>query len=215
MRPIRKAEHIVYKGPGVKAFKFGNQTIILKAVPPSKVRRFVPKKFITADMWKDMLKKIPPKPKMKAKAKEKRPDMKEVILRAEKTIRIATRDTLEEYCREYCKEGLPGKKHKPRKLKPKDHSSALHMARKRDANEIAKTGMKKANYYVSTNRFEVWNTKYTVGDPKSMFAQFASYTIRIGDDGMDTLPEPTFEEIEVASTINVPTEDEDDDDDDY
>lgn len=209
LRPVRKAEHIVYKGPGVKSFRFGNQTIVLKPVPHNKIRRFVPKKLMTPDMWRDMLKKAPPKAIVKAKAKEKRAPMKDIVLRAEKTIRIAQRDTLEDYCKEFCKEGLPGKKNKSKRVKTKIHQTVHGPARVVIPGK-SKTGAKKVNFTVTIKRFEEYSQNITLGDPKAMYGQCASYTISLGGGEIMEVPEPTFEEIEVEGTINVPTEDEED-----
>jgi len=210
-RPVRKAEHIVYKGPGVKSFRFGNQTVILKPIPPVKSRRFVAKKLMSPDMWREMLKKAPPKVQMKPKEKEKRAAMKEIVLKAEKTIKIANRESLEDYCKEYCKEGLPGKKHKPRKIKSKLHESALATAIiGAGKTPKPKKAPKKINFTVSMSRFEHYESEFTIGDPASMNSgPFAAYTFWVDGDGMVEMPEPSFDEIIVGATINIANDDED------
>jgi len=210
-RPVRKAEHFVYKGPGIKSFKFGGQLVVLKPIPPKKTKRFVAKQLISPDMWKEMLKKTPQKEIIKPKPKKERAKMKEVVLRAEKTIKIAMRESLEDYCKEYCKEGLPGKKHKPRKIKAKVHQSQLAQAKIGTGGPKEKKAGKKAHFTVTTSRYEHIEHEVTIGDPKSMMnGPFTSYTLCKGGDGMVELPEPSFDELIVEATIQLPNEDDED-----
>jgi len=156
-----------------------------------------------------MLKKTQQKEIKKVQAKKERAKMKEVVLRAEKTIKIAMRESLEDYCKEYCKAGLPGKKHKPRKIKPKIHRSELGEARSGEAGK-EKKGAKKAHFTVTTSRYERIDHEVTIGDPKSMMnGPYTSYTLMKGGDGMVEMPEPTFDEYVVEATIQLPSEEED------
>jgi len=215
--PIKKADHLVHGPPGVKSYKFAGEIITLKAIPVQRIRRFVPKKLISPEMWRSMLKKTQQKAVVKAKEiKKERPAMKEIVLKAEKTIRIAQRDTLENYCNEFCKSGLPGKKYKPRKIsRAKLHRSELKQAKYNLPGAGSKTAAKKVYYNIFTHRFEVYDSSVTIGDPKTMYAQFACFTLRLGDGPIEEMPEPTFEEVEVVTTINIPCDvyyNEDDED---
>jgi len=208
-RPVRKAEHCVYKGPGVKSFKFGGQLVVLKPIPPKKSKRFEAKKLISPSMWKDMLKKTLQKEIKKVQPKKERAKMKEVVLRAEKTIKIALRESLEDYCKEFCKEGLPGKKHKPRKIKAKMHRSELAQAKLGTGGPKEKKAAKNLNFTVHTSRYEHIDHEVTIGDPKSMMnGPYTSYTMMKSGDGIVELPPPSFEELVVEMTVQLPCEDD-------
>jgi len=209
-RPVRKAEHAVFKGPGIKSFQFGGQLVVLKPIPPKKTKRFEAKKLISPSMWKDMLKKTIQKEIKKVQPKKERAKMKEVVLRAEKTIKIAMRESLEDYCKEYCKEGLPGKKHKARKIKAKVHRSEAKLKASRgDGGPKEKKAAKNLNFTVITSRYEHIDHEVTIGDPKSMMnGPFTSYTLMKGGDGMIELPPPSFEELIVEATVQLPCEED-------
>jgi len=191
--------------PGMKAFSFGGQTVVLRKAPPRKSKRFVPKTLISPQMWREMLKKTPPKMKAKKAKKEEREAMKEVVLRAEKTIRIATRDRLDEYCKDYAREGLPGKKNKPKKVKTKTHEDVHAPAKCFQPEILYKKSKRNVNFTVQIERFEEYDHNFTIKDKYSTFppGQYASFTLRLDGEADVEMPEQKFEEIEVETTINV------------
>jgi len=204
MRPVARPTKSFHP-PGVKAFTFGNQTIVLRPAPPRKTKKFVAKQLMTPSMWRDMLKKTPQKMKPKPKKKEEREAMKEVVLRAEKVIRIATRDQLEDYCKDYAKEGLPGKKGKPKKIKVKIHEDVHEPAKAFEPEIGFKKSKRNVNFTVQIERFEEYDHNFTIKDKYSTFppGQFASFTLRLDGENDVDMPEQSFEETEVALTVNV------------
>merc|ERR1719239_309357 len=156
-------------------------------------------------MWREMLKKTPPKIRKAPKKKEEREAMKEVVLRAERIIRIATRDSLEDYCKDYCKEGLPGKKGKPKKIKVKTHEGVHAPAKLYEPVIGFKKGKRDVNISVRIERFEEYDHNFTIKDKYSTFppGQYASFTFMLDGENDIEMPEQKFEEIEIEQTINI------------
>lgn len=206
-----------FSSVGRNCFRLGGQMIALKpaksriipGAPMRTIGAFKPKPLMSPNMWRTMLKATPVKAAPVKKEKKKREPLPEITLRKEQVIRIATRDIMEEYCDQVVKEGLPGKKFKPRNLKPKVHEGIVGPAKMTEVEVLFLQGKRQVQMTVVIRRFEEYEDFFTIGDKTKLPpGPCASFTFSLDYmNGMKPaapkIPEKTFETVDVEQTVNV------------
>jgi len=136
--------------------------------------------------------------------------MKEVVLRIERVIRVATRDMLEDYCKEYAKEGLPNKKNKPRKIKSKVHEGVHQPAMALGGMSVGfKESARPCHITVDINRYESYDEEISLGSFKNMIPGgiCTAFTARLNYNEPEEedvkMPEKQFDEETVEANISV------------
>ena len=189
---------------GRNTFNIGGQMISLKPSKCRGVQSFKPKPTMTPAMWRAMLKDTPIKQKAKVEKKE-REVLPEVTLRKELVIQVATRDIMEEYRDQYTKNGVPGKKYKPKSLNPNEHEGIVGPAKVSEVVVNFLPGKRAVEISVVIRRFEEYENFFTVGDKSLPPGPCASFTFSLESPGPFELPEKTFETVNVEETVNVTT----------